>query len=88
MTHDEKLADIRQNPDKHRHDFDDLRACCMVNGALSLDLIDAHSGLLGSNGGVLCDTLEGPCACGAWHTKDEEIPSWSLRLKKVAWPTG
>ena len=20
------------------------------------------------NGGIVCDTPEGPCACGAWHT--------------------
>lgn len=23
------------------------------------------------NGGVRCDTIEGPCACGAWHNPDE-----------------
>ena len=24
-----------------------------------------------SNGGQLCDTIDGPCSCGAWHGKAE-----------------
>jgi len=26
-----------------------------------------------SNGGVECDVIEGPCACGAWHRPSERI---------------
>lgn len=32
------------------------------------------------NGGQKCDMDDGPCACGAWHSKDEEhvqkMPIW------------
>jgi len=72
MTHDEKLADIKANPQNHRHNFDALTKCCMINGAISLDLMDAHQGLLGYNGGVACDVLTGPCACGATHYEGEQ----------------
>lgn len=49
-------------------------ACCYVDGALDSRLIDAHSRYvdLGSNGGVRCDTIDGPCACGAWHFEKEK----------------
>jgi hypothetical protein len=60
-------ADIRANPDRHRHTFDELKACCMVSGALCLSLMERHEGLCGQNGGKKCDVLRGPCACGAWH---------------------
>ncbi|MHA1469123.1 MAG: hypothetical protein ACTSSP_01030 [Candidatus Asgardarchaeia archaeon] len=49
-------------------------ACCYVDGALDFGLVDAHSQYvdLGSNGGVRCDTIDGPCACGAWHVAKEK----------------
>jgi len=28
---------------------------------------EAIKGGARTNGGVLCDTSSGPCACGAWH---------------------
>lgn len=72
MTHDDKLADIKTNPDKHRHGFLGLCTCCTIDGAISAELMDAHQGLLGYNGGTYCDVLEGPCACGAWHHRGEK----------------
>ena len=31
------------------------------------------AGLYRSNGGVLCDNLNGPCSCGAWHNGDDNV---------------
>lgn len=67
VTRDEKLADIKAHPEKHKHTFEELTQCCMSDGALDTAIMEAHAGLCGSNGGVPCDTREGPCACGAWH---------------------
>jgi len=62
------LKDIKFNPQKHKHyDLNALHACCMVDGALDLELLDAHEGLHGHNGGVPCDVARGPCSCGAFH---------------------
>lgn len=61
-----KLEDIRNHPERHYHNFFGLQACCMVNGALSAMLMDAHPEL-GRNGGQKCDVTSGPCSCGAWH---------------------
>jgi hypothetical protein len=68
-THEEKLQDIKEHPEKHHHTFEALQACCIVDGALSLALLDAHGkyAALGFNGGQRCDVVSGPCACGAWH---------------------
>lgn len=69
-TYEERLEDIKKCPENHLHgDFGALVACCLINGAIDLSLMEAHSkhGLLGSNGGTACDVLSGPCACGAWH---------------------
>ncbi|MBI2633080.1 MAG: hypothetical protein HYW78_01680 [Parcubacteria group bacterium] len=69
MTHDEKISDIRDHPENHRHNFEGLTACCMRDGAIDLSIMEAHSQYsdLGTNGGKRCDVVEGPCACGAWH---------------------
>jgi len=61
----EKLKDIRENPSRHRHDFEGLHACAMINGYLHLEVIEAHEGLNGPS--RRCDVSKGPCACGAWH---------------------
>lgn len=68
-TSDEVLRDIREHPENHRHSFGALTACCFINGAIVLMLMDAHQRYapVGSNGGVRCDSTDGPCACGAWH---------------------
>jgi len=69
MNAKEKIADIKEHPENHKHTFDELTACCMIDGELDLSVMDAHGKYvdLGTNGGVECDTIEGPCACGAWH---------------------
>lgn len=69
MSRDEKIEDIKKNPNGHRHDFDALMACSMVGGALDASVLEAHNEFapLGTNGGKRCDTTEGPCSCGAWH---------------------
>lgn len=70
MTREEKLKDIKENPEKHEHnDLNGLTRCCFINGALDLGLMDAHQEHvnMGTNGGQRCDVREGPCACGAWH---------------------
>ena len=67
MTREEKLQDIRENSDRHRHvDMNELHACCFVDGALDMGLIEAHEGTVPQrNPGGRCDVLSGPCACGA-----------------------
>jgi len=86
MTASEKIADIQAHPEKHKHDFDDLTACCMVNGCLDTSVMDAHQAYvdMGSNGGVKCDVTSGPCACGAWHDAgDKIIQVYDVETKKV-----
>ncbi len=63
------IEDIKAHPDQHRHNADDLFKCCFIDGALDLSVMDAHSQFvdLGSNGGIKCDVVSGPCSCGAWH---------------------
>lgn len=69
MTAEERIKDIKEHPDRHRHDFGELQACCFVGGALDLSVMDAHEryASVGTNGGQTCDVTEGPCSCGAWH---------------------
>ena len=33
-------------------------------------------GVILYNGGTRCDTAIGPCACGAWHTAEENRPTF------------
>jgi len=63
------LSDIKNHPEKHRHDFIGLQTCCIIDGALYTILIEAHQEYtnLGTNARVSCDVTSGPCACGAWH---------------------
>jgi hypothetical protein len=67
----EVLDHIKAHPDEHRHSYAELLVCCSQteNGKVVLynTLLEAHKGLLGANGGVLCDVVEGACSCGAWH---------------------
>lgn len=37
-----QILDIKNNPEKHKHDFNGLQRCCFVNGAMDLGLMDAH----------------------------------------------
>ena len=64
-----KLKDIVAHPERHKHTFQTLQQCCMVDGALDLRVMEAHADHvdLGTNGGQRCDVVSGPCACGAWH---------------------
>lgn len=89
MTHDEKLENIKNEPHKHIHSFDELMDCCRIDDALNLSLIDAHSEYvnLGTNGGVKCDVTEGPCACGAWHHMNAERVAYLLALNIGKVPT-
>jgi len=67
---EEKIKDIKEHPENHKHTFDELTACCITpENAVDLSVMDAHSKYvdLGTNGGVKCDTVEGPCSCGGWH---------------------
>ena len=63
------FGDLRNHPERHRHGFEELIACCTVDGILDMDLIERHTYFvdLGKNGGVRCDVTSGPCSCGAWH---------------------
>lgn len=70
MTHDEKLRDIQEHPENHRHDWNDLQGCCLVENAFDPQLMEAHPRITIAGrpwGGRKCDVLEGPCACGGWH---------------------
>ena len=66
MTAQEKLGDIKNHPERHRHTFEKLIECCMADGAISLSLMDAHQKCVPQiNRG--CDVIFGHCGCGAWH---------------------
>lgn len=73
MYKEKILKDIINHPERHRHTHNELVTCCMIDDVIDLSLIDTHSQYvdLGTNGGVRCDTTEGPCACDAWHYKNE-----------------
>jgi hypothetical protein len=71
-TYESVLIDIQENPVNHVHvDLNGLQACCFVEGAVDLRLIEAHGQYapVGRNGGRACDVLDGPCSCGAWHRR-------------------
>ncbi len=42
--------------------------------------MNERTGWMRYNGGQECDMDDGPCACGSWHTVDEErvqkMPIW------------
>ena len=66
--HSAILEDIKVNPHKHKHpNLNALHACCIIDGAMDLEVLDAHEGIHGYNGGVGCDVSSGPCSCGAFH---------------------
>lgn len=69
MNKQQRLQDISDNPNSHYHVLADLIDCCKINGAVDIELMDAHSKYvdLGTNGGTQCDVISGPCSCGAWH---------------------
>jgi hypothetical protein len=64
-----KYNDIKQHLHDPHHDYPGLLVCCTVDGALDTLLMQAHQDYapVGRNGGVACDTTEGPCSCGSWH---------------------
>jgi hypothetical protein len=68
-TVEDVLKDIKEHPENHRHNFNGLQTCCIIDGALDMLLIEAHQEFagLGTNGGQTCDVISGPCSCGAWH---------------------
>ncbi|MDO8601672.1 MAG: hypothetical protein Q7R62_00870 [bacterium] len=68
-TRESVLKDIQEHPERHMHDWKNLFACCLIGDTVVLEALVAHATYvpLGSNGGVRCDVLSGPCACGAWH---------------------
>lgn len=69
-TRESVYFDIIAHPEKHRHrNMHELNQCCFVEGAIHIDLVDAHGKYApqGTNGGVACDVQRGPCSCGASH---------------------
>ena len=71
MTLEEKLQDIKDHPENHRHSWAELQACCMTGDAFNGGLMVAHEGLVKNEGVPLrCDVNEGPCSCGGWHLRD------------------
>jgi len=66
---DAVLKDIKEYPERHRHDFAGLYACCVINDVLHAWLLQAHSQYapVGITAGIPCDTIKGPCSCGSWH---------------------
>lgn len=69
-TAEERLKDIKEHPERHKHgDLNGIIACSIVDGAIDSMLFEAHSqyASCGYNGGQSCDVTRGPCSCGAWH---------------------
>ena len=88
MEHSEwikqKEKDIKEHPENHLHDYNELLSCCIFNGALDLSIMDLHSQYidLGTNGGTKCDVIDGPCSCGAWHKKEDKIKKVTESIKR------
>ena len=66
MTRQERLEEIKQQPQSHRHTFDELTACCTIDGAVDVGLLDAHA-IADPKTGIKHDVKTGACCCGAWH---------------------
>lgn len=94
MTREERIQHIKDHPDEHKHTAGELTACCMVDGALDLSMMDVHGNYvdLGSNGGTNCDVVDGPCACGAWHhrgnIKIDQVRDAAAALRAAATKKG
>lgn len=67
MTIEEKEKDIKEHPENHRHTFEGLQSCCIVEDAVVLHLMDLHQGSVPQQNPGGCDVIDGPCSCGAWH---------------------
>lgn len=69
MDYATREEEILRHPERHRHTFEELVACCTEDGVLNIALMQAHEKYvqLGTNGGVRCDVVAGPCSCGGWH---------------------
>lgn len=70
MDSNNLIADIRNNPDRHRHYFGGLERCCTRAGIYYKELEDAHKTYVlapeGREWGK-CSTVLGNCACGKTH---------------------
>ena len=49
---EEKLRDIKEHPERHKHDFAGLQRCCFVNGALDMRVMRRRARTAGA--AVLC----------------------------------
>ena len=65
MTRDEKLKEVKEHPERHRHTFEALQQCCWTGEALDLMLMQKHEGVF--PGRPNCDVSAGHCACGGHH---------------------
>ncbi len=66
MDIEERIEDIKNNPERHRHrHINDVIECSIVDGAIVITLVQAHEGT--SKYGSRCDVEEGSCSCGGWH---------------------
>jgi len=66
------IAEIQLYPERHIHiDLESLQSCCMIDGVLSIRLVNAHSELIdmGSFNGRRCDVVVGQCGCGRIHSR-------------------
>lgn len=63
----EIIREIKEHPERHRHDFVSLQQCCMIDGALDLAVMEAHEGIYKRDGRGRHDVSSGPCSCGGWH---------------------
>ncbi len=66
------ILDDRTPPDPKDIDWGEPAATfkrhwCLEGGKCSHCGLSAHRGNYFTNGGVVCDNPDGPCACGAWH---------------------
>lgn len=64
----ERIQDIRQHPERHRHTFDELIVCAKGPAGFGIDaiVVDGHEGTVGMPTSK-CDIISGLCACGATH---------------------
>ena len=68
MTLRERIQDILDHPENHRHGIEELEACCTVNGTLDVILIETHASNTNPTKVELrrCESIILPNGSNAW----------------------
>ena len=72
---DENIVDFPQK--QFAEDYNDvIELGLQPDGTVMLHMLD-EAPAVAINGGHKCDVIDGPCSCGAWHSKGEPGREWT-----------